>query len=211
MRLNINDDDQLDAPDVSDVECKIDQLGVDEFLILTSEPGFYVQTYQLSKGVFTLEYRQGAPEEHYSVEPTMTNSKEVKRAFGLFLRGSAGFENAFNWQLVSFEDDVSLVSGNAPLSNDPLSSDPLVEYRGMLMPPDWPQEIEEAQNLREYQIQGQAWHRMPRVGEPDSEADNLCQECGVRVSELHVPGCRLETCPCCRGVLVECACEIEPD
>lgn len=212
MRLNINDGEHLETPTAADVEMRVEHLAVDQFLVLTSEPGHFVQTYHKSDGCFELERREGSSQHHYAVNSSTITIDDVKKAFGLFLRQSADLASSWNWQQLSFGPEVDLVD-----EEQSVSSDALVEYHGVLMSADWPQEIEDAQELRDYVMRGQ---RLGRVVQSEQDASDegasgehsgLCQECGVRTAQFHVPGCRHEQCPRCQGKLVECSCEIDID
>jgi len=207
MRLNINDSEQLDSPDESELQRCVENLGRNEFLVLSSRPGYFVQTYHNSDGSFTLEYRQGSPEQHYMVDASLVTSADVMRAFLLFLRQSSELASLWPWQLLALGDEVEMVDGCPTVPGDNL-----VEYHGVMMAADWPQEIEDAQQLRSYWMHGQHLSRLPMADGGDcGESAGLCQECGVRVTQLHVPGCRHEQCPRCRGFLVQCSCEIDVD
>ena len=38
-----------------------------------------------------------------------------------------------------------------------------------------------------------------------------CGDCGVARGELHLDGCDIERCPCCRGQYLGCGCDVEDD
>ena len=207
MQLSINDNEQLDAPTDADIQMALTSLGTDQFLILTAEPGHFVQTYHNADGTFELEYRQGASDQHFAVDPAVISIEDVKKAFALFLVQSSELSGCWDWQPVRFGPDVRMVDDGSSVP-----SDALVGYHGVLMSAEWPQEIEEAQELCEYLMHGQRLSRVPcSAGAEVAEPTGLCQECGVKVGQLHVPGCRHEQCPRCQGILVECACEIDED
>lgn len=207
MRLNINDSEHLESPDESDLQHRVGRLGYEEFLVLSSKPGYFVQTYRNSDGTFALEYRQGSPNQHYVVDASLITVDDVLRAFCLFLNESSGLPDLWDWQVLSIVEEGQVVD------EDPdVAGKGLVEYNGVLMTAGWPQQIEDAQQIRNYCMHGQRLNRVP-LSEDDriGEAGGLCQECGVQTAQFHVPGCRHEECPRCQGVLVECGCEIDVD
>ena len=207
MRLNINDSEHLESPDESDLQHCVGRLGYEEFLVLSSKPGYFVQTYRNSDGTFALEYRQGSPNQHYVVDASLITVDDVLRAFCLFLNESSVLPDLWDWQVLSIVEEGQVVD------EDPgVAGKGLVEYHGVLMTADWPQQIEDAQQIRNYCMHGQRLNRVP-LSEDDrrGETGGLCQECGVQTAQFHVPGCRHEECPRCQGVLVDCGCEIDVD
>jgi hypothetical protein len=207
MRLNINDSEHLDSPNESDIQRSVEHLGREEFLVLSSEAGYFVQTYHNSDGSFALEHRLGSSEQHYLVDSSLITVDDVQRAFRLFLRQSADLLSLLDWQPLSLVEDVQRVD-DAPQ----IPVDALVEYHGVLMAADWPQEIEDAQEIRNYLMHGQRLSRVPLSAHVGAgEPAGLCQECGVQRAQFHVPGCRHEQCPRCQGTLVECGCQIDVD
>ena len=205
MRLNINDTDHLDSPTESDIRKCIETLGVDQFVVLWQEEGFFVQSYHNADGTFELEYRQGSADQHYKVESNKITVADVVRAFCLFLAGSEELVSCCDWELLDLDAEVGAV-------NEDLESGAgeLVEYHGVLMPADWPQEIEEAQELKTYVMHGQSFERVANTATAGGQGDQ-CQDCGVLVDQFHVPGCPQEQCPRCPDLLVECSCEIDVD
>lgn len=207
MRLNINDSDQLDSPTDAEIRICIKELGPDQFLVLTLQEGCFVQTYHNADGSFELEYRQGEANRHYHLDSTRITIADVVRAFSLFLTQSEELAIAWDWQLLSFGPDVQLVDESTQPDRDSI-----VEYNGVLMSADWPQEIEDAQELRGYRMHGEPFDRvLHSVSDPIGKQDELCQECGVKIGQFHVPGCQQEDCPRCAGKLVQCSCEIDID
>lgn len=207
MRLNINDSDYLESPTDAEIRKCVEDLGTDQFLVLGQKEGYFVQTYYHADGSYELEYRQGSADQHYKVDSAQITSADVCRAFGLFLSQSGDLATTWDWQLLSFGPDVRVVDEDARPDNDAL-----VQYHGVLMSADWPQEIEDAQELQGYVMHGQSFDRVIHsVAEEGIEQDELCQECGVLNGQFHVPGCQQEDCPRCAGKLVECGCEIDID
>lgn len=207
MRLNINDSDQLESPSEADLRKHVEQLGSEQFLVLSVREGCFVQTYHHGNGKFELEYRHGSEREHYKVDSALITGADVIKAFGLFLTRSPELETAWDWQPLELATDASSVDdGIVP------DTDNFVEYNGVLMPSDWPKEIEEAQEIKGYMMHATAWDRIAHSGgNGEGEQGSVCQECGVTMGQLHVPGCPQEHCPRCSGVLVECGCEIDVD
>ena len=156
MRLNINDTDHLDSPTESDIRKCIETLGVDQFVVLWQEEGFFVQSYHNADGTFELEYRQGSADQHYKVESNKITVADVVRGFCLFLAGSEELVSCCDWELLDLDAEVGAV-------NEDLESGAgeLVEYHGVLMPADWPQEIEEAQELKTYVSMGNRLNASP--------------------------------------------------
>ncbi len=205
MRLNINDTDHLDSPTESDIRKCIETLGVDQFVVLWQEEGFFVQSYHNADGTFELEYRHGSADQHYKVASNKITVADVVSAFCLFLAGSEELVSCCDWELLDLDAEVGAV-------NEDLESGAgeLVEYHGVLMPADWPQEIEEAQELKTYLMHGQSFERVANTATAGGQ-DDQCQDCGVLVDQFHVPGCPQEQCPRCPDLLVECSCEIDVD
>lgn len=86
-------------------------------------------------------------------------------------------------------------------------------FRGRGVTPDWPEEVETAQQQTTVVIDGQA---LPRLrygaeGRGWARAGGPCADCAVVRGELHVPGCDMERCPACKGQLLSCGCVREPE
>ncbi len=203
MHLNINDSEHLESPSQSEVRQCVENLGADQFLVLGHGEGYFVQTYHNPDGSYELEYRQGAANQHYKLSSDRITTADVVNAFGLFLAHSGALATTWDWQPLILGPEVRVV-------DEAEVPDALVEYHGVLMSADWPQEIEDAQELTGYVMHGQAYNRVRHsaadaIGEPGE----LCPECGVLKGQYHVPGCQQEDCPRCAGKLVECSCEID--
>jgi hypothetical protein len=207
MQLNVNDSHNVNSPSKKDLQIRVAELAVDEFLVLSGQEGHFIQTYHNSNGTYQLELRQGSSEQHFFVDPNEITVEHIERAFQLFMQESSDLNAVLDWQLLTLGSDVVSVDDDVPAPDDAL-----VEYHGVLMSADWPQEIEEAQERLHYTMHGERWNRLPLpVASNQSEPHELCQECGVRVTQFHVPGCGQEECPRCHGKLVECSCEIDVD
>ncbi|MGI9445988.1 MAG: hypothetical protein ACR2N1_26210 [Rubripirellula sp.] len=205
MRLNINDGDHLESPSEAEVRKCVEDLGTDQFLVLGIEEGHFIQTYHHADGSYELEHRRGSADQHYKVDPAQITVADVLRSFSLFLAQSDALATSWDWQPISFGPDVRVV-------DDVEDPDAIVEYHGVLMSADWPQEIEDAQELKGYVMHGQPLNRVKHSAAGDAgEQGELCQECGVLKGQFHVPGCQQEDCPRCAGKLVECSCEIDID
>ena len=203
MHLNVNDDEFLESPSESEVQRRVEDLGADQFLVLSHGEGCFVQTYHNSDGCYELEYRQGSAKQHYKVESDSITAADVASAFRLFLSQADSLATTWDWQPLVLTPETQVVDE----CND---TDGVVEYHGVLMSADWPQEIEDAQELTGYVMHGQAFNRvLYSVADDSGEQGELCHECGVLKGQYHVPGCVQEECPRCAGKLVECSCEID--
>lgn len=72
----------------------------------------------------------------------------------------------------------------------------------------WPEEIEAAQKIRTYTIEGEDHPRIPFGSEsiaPNPQRRH-CRDCSVLIGELHVPGCLVEECPVCGDQANGCGC-----
>ncbi len=93
-------------------------------------------------------------------------------------------------------------------------SDDTVIYNGVSMHRDWPAQIEAAQSVSTYIINGKLYTRIRYGEEPtDWGADRgPCHDCGVVKGQFHVgQACDVERCPCCGGQVISCDCEYEGD
>ncbi len=205
MYLNVNDSEHLESPSEVEMRKCVEALGKDQFLVLRLGEGCFIQTYHNADGSYELEYRRGTSDQHCKLDAAQVTIGDVVRAFGLFLMQSDALATTWDWQPLSVGSDVR----GGDESCDP---DALVEHHGVLMAADWPQEIEDAQELTCYVMHGQAFNRIKYSGADDAgDQEGLCRECGVLQGQFHVPGCQQEDCPRCGGKLVECSCEIDVD
>jgi hypothetical protein len=69
----------------------------------------------------------------------------------------------------------------------------------------WSSEISAAQIHSTYWICGVEHERVGFGDEGDTEHER-CVDCGVKLGQLHVPGCELELCPACGGQVIACEC-----
>ena len=96
MILSINDDKIIQNANSEDLESAINQLGVDEFLILTKGDDTFLQCYLSNdKDTSVIEYRDGSELEHYS---TALISKELTKAiFKTYLTNSEKIKKMAEW------------------------------------------------------------------------------------------------------------------
>ena len=100
-----------------------------------------------------------------------------------FLTQSDALTTSWDWQSLSFGPNVRVVDEVA----EP-DSDAIVEYHGVLMSADWPQEIEDAQDLKGYVMHGQPFSRVMHLAAGDrGDQGELCQECGVLKGQFMFP------------------------
>lgn len=83
-----------------------------------------------------------------------------------------------------------------------------IVHNGIVMIEGWPERMEEAQQIFEYEIGGAPYPRIPYgADEYDLHADRLpCHDCFVPLGHLHVPGCDAERCPACGLQAIGCGC-----
>jgi hypothetical protein len=86
----------------------------------------------------------------------------------------------------------------------------LIVYRGVPMAKGWPEEIEAAQHVLSYELNGRSFPRT-RYGDERSHIspEHPCHDCRVFKGEFHVPGCDMEECPVCGEQLISCDCPFE--
>jgi hypothetical protein len=78
-----------------------------------------------------------------------------------------------------------------------------VLYNGLSMVPDWPAQIEAAQEQPYVTVDKRTYQRIPWGMEECWDTDFPrptvpCRDCGVLPGQYHVPTCCLERCPICR-------------
>lgn len=80
--------------------------------------------------------------------------------------------------------------------------------------PEWPaywqSQIDEAQEITDYEIDGKSYARIPYGQECADLAgiakERPCHDCAVKEGQLHVIGCDVEVCPKCKGQVISCDC-----
>lgn len=86
-------------------------------------------------------------------------------------------------------------------------------FNGVQVNEDWPQRIDEAQQIKTYMIDGQE-HPRVRYGEEKNDwgaTTRPCHDCAVVKGQFHVLGCDVERCPICGGQVISCDCAYEGD
>lgn len=74
-----------------------DDKGRGEFVILSQKPEVYIQASGEGDGPYSLEYRDGDDEHHFSGGDTF-RKEDVLRAFLWYLAGDARWRSEFSWQ-----------------------------------------------------------------------------------------------------------------
>ena len=88
-------------------------------------------------------------------------------------------------------------------------TDDKILFRGRWVIRSWPEQVEKAQEVTAYSLQGEPVKRV-RYGEEEEDwgagKGRLCHDCAVIAGEMHVPGCDVERCRVCGGQLIGCQC-----
>ena len=95
----------------------------------------------------------------------------------------------------------------------PMDDKKRIIFNGRRVTADWPERIEEAQEITSVSIDGVEHHRV-RYGDEQDDwgADGVsCHDCAVVKGQLHVPGCDVERCPVCGGQAISCDCPYDGD
>lgn len=88
-----------------------------------------------------------------------------------------------------------------------------VDYHGLRLSQEYLEQIDDAQTIREININRQGHERVRFGKEVEDWGWNrgTCGDCGVALGFFHVPGCDVERCPVCDGQAIGCNCEYEGD
>lgn len=197
MHLNIDDSKGVDQPTSAVIRTAINELDSGQFVILASDQEeVYVQAMLEENGAWILEYRAGSAEQHFGTDPDSTTSADVISVFEAFLAGGS-LEKMQNWEQVDLSPN-QLEEGE-------------VEYNGVIMNAGWPEQIEAAQLISQFDFAGTMFDRVAFGTETDNATQVLpnCGDCGVLHGQFHVPGCEIEQCPKCDGTLAFCECEYD--
>ncbi|HQZ66253.1 MAG TPA: hypothetical protein PLY87_14290 [Planctomycetaceae bacterium] len=84
----------------------------------------------------------------------------------------------------------------------------MVTYNGIEVAEGWPEQIEAAQKVTTFIIDGEVYNRV-RYGDEEDDwgaTKYPCHDCGVVKGQLHVEGCDVELCPRCGGQSISCDC-----
>ncbi len=85
-------------------------------------------------------------------------------------------------------------------------------YNGHEMAAEWPAQIEAAQNVLTYFINGQSYNRLAYGREAVEWPPEPCHDCGVLKGQYHVAlVCDVEECPRCGFQVIGCGCSYEGD
>lgn len=196
MILNVNDERQIQIPTTADLEREIQSLQADQYLILSKDEEWYIQTYLNEDGSWDLEYRNGSADEHYAADGEI-NADIVASAFSAYVNAD-DFENSVLWLKLEMpeydEDGLGEDGGALELGED-----------GEL---DWQKDIDASQSMTELELKGSIFQRIPHGSESShaTEVFGNCDECNVLPGQFHVLGCEQEECPNCQGFLMECDC-----
>ncbi|GAB5405638.1 MAG: hypothetical protein Aurels2KO_38690 [Aureliella sp.] len=194
MFLNVNDLKAIDSPSRAEVQEAIETLVEEDFVVLSRDEHFYIQTRRNEDKSLTLEYRDGGPDKHFATDEDHTTLDDVQRAFTAYLNGD-DLHSLLDWQLIVLEP-LELGEGE-------------VEYNGAIMDANWPAEIEKAQKAKSISVRGKKYARIPMGKEKGMNTERLriCGDCGAAPSQLHVPGCEVEQCPVCESQRAACPCD----
>jgi len=88
----------------------------------------------------------------------------------------------------------------------------MIFCNGVEMAPEWPAQIQAAQDTITYIINGQSYDRVAYGKEADEWPHEPCHDCGVLKGQYHVPlVCDVEKCPRCGSQVIGCACLYQSD
>lgn len=74
----------------------IDRLEIDDFLIAETRPNTYAQAMRLGDNDYQVEYRDGSPEQHYSLRSTTAH--QVSSIFDAWICGDKATLKAYDWE-----------------------------------------------------------------------------------------------------------------
>jgi hypothetical protein len=85
-------------------------------------------------------------------------------------------------------------------------ADERIIYNGVEVVAWWPERIEAAQFVTEYDFDDGEYARVRYGDEERPWPPGACHDCAVLRGQYHVPGCDAEECPRCRGQAIGCDC-----
>jgi hypothetical protein len=203
MLLNINDDRFVRDPDAAVISAAVADLPTEEFLILGRTEEEYIQVFHNNDGSFQLEYRNGSTEEHYAADPEEIDVNDVRNAFIAYSENAENWQAPWVWERLEFDEDEDIDGEEEDEDSEK------VEYNGVWMTTEWVENIIASQDIESLSINGKKYARLPFGKEADALDAPHCGDCAVMVGQFHVPGCDIEECPCCRGQLLSCDCEVD--
>ena len=98
MQLNVNGDICGENPENDQLRSAIANLGEEEFLILSGEEEYYIQTYHNEDGTYQLEYRDGSEDRHFCVDPQSITVDDVKEAIVMYSNDPSSIAEKWNWE-----------------------------------------------------------------------------------------------------------------
>lgn len=102
MKLNVNNDQLVDAPSIDLIRQSIDELLPEKFVVLAKSEHEYIQVCQNPDRTFQLEYRAGSEVEHFEAVK-LPCIDDVKQAFIRYADGMPNWETPWDWQKLNLD------------------------------------------------------------------------------------------------------------